>query len=234
MSHEFPRVAKREPRTAKNLGNDLPSGDRLRGDHITRLLERGLAEISCGQITLTPAGRRILRQSKLRAQLAAPGPSDPNRATPHSGAIEDILAPGAILHAASATSPRRLLDELGALASRIYGLDAKRVAAALRRRESVASTGMCAGVALPHAHLPDLGAPVGLFARLRRPVEFGADDGMGVDLVFALLSPSVPCASHLRALAQVSRLLRDGGMRRKLRETDDPSALYVLLTDFQH
>ncbi|MDH3666603.1 MAG: PTS sugar transporter subunit IIA [Paracoccaceae bacterium] len=148
-----------------------------------------------------------------------------------SGAIPDILSANAILPEAPATTARQVLRDLGTLAQRVYGLDAKSVAEALRQRESVASTGMCGGVAVPHAHLPDLGAPVGLFARLRQPVDFGASDGVGVDLVFALLSPTVPCAAHLRALARISRLLRTGDTRRKLRGTDDAPALYALLTD---
>ena len=200
-----------------------------------------MAELSCGQVILTPAGRRALRNSKKTAQIAdllhpaaRIGPNGSlggDAGSGGTGAIPDILSANAILPDAPAMTARQVLRDLGTLAQRVYGLDAHSVTEALRQRESVASTGMCGGVAVPHAHLPHLGAPVGLFARLRQPVAFGANDGEGVDLVFALLSSTVPCAAHLRALARISRLLRAGDTRRKLRGTDEAPALYALLTD---
>ncbi len=239
MSQEHPRGAKsRDPADSLDPSKDGPAEAGLRGDDVTDLLERGLAELSCGQLILTPAGRRALSKSKKKALIAdllhptaRIGPNGSLGGDAGSGAIPEILSANAILPEASATTARQVLHELGSLAHRVYGLNATNVAEVLRQRESVASTGMCGGVALPHAHLPELGAPVGLFARLRQPVDFGADDGMGVDLVFALLSPTVPGVAHLRALARISRLLRDGEVRRKLRGTGDGAALYGLLTD---
>jgi nitrogen PTS system EIIA component len=86
-------------------------------------------------------------------------------------------------------------------------------------------------VAIPHARLAGLTSIVGLFARLERPADFEAVDGEGVDLIFVLLAPEESGADHLRALARVSRLLRDTDLRKKLRDTADAEALYALITE---
>jgi PTS system nitrogen regulatory IIA component len=90
---------------------------------------------------------------------------------------------------------------------------------------------MGGGVAIPHARLAGLKSIAGLFARLERPADFEAVDGQGVDLVFVLLAPEESGADHLRALARVSRLLRDTDLRKKLRETSEAGALYALITE---
>ena len=89
------------------------------------------------------------------------------------------------------------------------------------------------GVAIPHARLADLDRIVGVFARLEKPVDFEAADSEGVDLVFALFAPEAADANHLRALAKVSRMMRDASVREKLRATEDVAALHALLTELQ-
>jgi PTS system nitrogen regulatory IIA component len=98
-------------------------------------------------------------------------------------------------------------------------------------REKLGSTAMGGGVAIPHARLAGLKSIIGLFARLEKPVDFEAADGQGVDLAFVLLAPEESGADHLRALARVSRLLREPELRRKLRETAEAPALYALITE---
>jgi len=93
------------------------------------------------------------------------------------------------------------------------------------------STGIGKGIAIPHGKLAELSQLVGVFARFERPIPFDAIDDQPVDLVFTLLAPAEAGAEHLRALAHVSRLLRDGATCQKLRGTDNPDALYALLTD---
>ncbi len=87
------------------------------------------------------------------------------------------------------------------------------------------------GIAIPHGKLPNLERLYGLFARLERPVDFQSIDEQPVDLIFLLLAPETAGADHLKALARVSRLLRDKAVCEKLRGTDNPEALYALLTE---
>ena len=145
--------------------------------------------------------------------------------------IADLVARSVVLPALKVSSKKQLFQEIAARASDAYGLDARDVIAGLMAREQLGSTAMGDGVAIPHARMPALSSIVGLFARLDRPVEFDAADGMGVDLVFVLLAPEESGASHLRALARVSRLLRSGEIREKLRTTTKADALYALITE---
>ena len=86
---------------------------------------------------------------------------------------------------------------------------AKAILASLNAREKLGSTGFGGGAAIPHGKLEGLDRVVGHFARLSTPIDFGAVDGMPVDLVFLLLSPPDAGAEHLKALASVSRAFRD-------------------------
>jgi len=119
---------------------------------------------------------------------------------------------------------------LARLAADCYGLDENVIAAGLSEREALGSTGFGASVAIPHAKIIGLEQCVGLFLRLAEPIGFGAHDGKPVDLVFGLLSPEQGGADHLKALAEISRFLRDDSMVAKLRGASGKDALYVLLT----
>lgn len=145
--------------------------------------------------------------------------------------LADLIARDAILPAVKAGSKKQVLQETAARARDTYGLDARLVVEGLLAREKLGSTAMGGGVAIPHARLPGLESIVGLFARLEKPTDFEAADGQGVDLIFVLLAPEESGADHLRALARVSRLLRDADLRKKLRETSEAGALYALITE---
>jgi PTS system nitrogen regulatory IIA component len=145
--------------------------------------------------------------------------------------LADLIARDAILPSVKAGSKKQLLQDIAARARETYGLDARLVCEGLMAREKLGSTAMGGGVAIPHARLPGISAITGLFARLEKPADFEAADGVGVDLVFVLLAPEESGADHLRALARVSRLLRDADLRKKLRATSEPGALYALITE---
>ena len=145
--------------------------------------------------------------------------------------LTDLVSPEAVLCAVKAGSKKQALQEIAHRAADAYGLDTRLVCVGLLSREKLGSTAMGNGVAIPHARIAGLGQIVGLFASLERPVDFEAADGQGVDLLFCLLAPQDAGADHLRALAKVSRLMRDASVRTKLRETDGADALYALVTD---
>ena len=145
--------------------------------------------------------------------------------------LDDILTQRAVRHVGKPTSKKRLFLELGQAADEVWGLDAEATYEALQDRESLGPTGVGAGVALPHARLPGLERVRGLFLRLDTPLEFAAVDRKPVDLVFALFAPEGAGVEHLKALALVSRTLRDQSLLAKLRANGDPAVLYTLLTE---
>ena len=144
--------------------------------------------------------------------------------------ITDLVAPEAILPALKVISKKQALQELAAKAAELTGQNERSVFEVLLQREKLGTTAVGYGVAIPHGKLPKLEKLFGLFARLERPIDFEAMDGQPVDLVFLLLAPEGAGADHLKALARVSRLLRDAGTCDKLRGADTADGLYLLLT----
>ena len=115
------------------------------------------------------------------------------------------------------------------IAARSFGLKTANVFDALLEREAAGSTGVGQGVAVPHARLSGLTRLRAVFVRLEQPVEFDAVDDLPVDLLFALFAPPEASGEHLRALAQVSRLLRRSDVREQLRQARSPDAIHALL-----
>jgi PTS system nitrogen regulatory IIA component len=144
--------------------------------------------------------------------------------------LSDLLTPDAIVAGLSAGNKKTLFHQLGQIAARAYGLDPRAVADRLGEREKLGSTGFGGGIAIPHGKLDGLREVTGVFVRLDKPVDFAAVDELPVDLVFMMLSPVGAGAEHLKALARVSRRLRDRGFAAKLRGAGSPDALYALLT----
>ena len=144
--------------------------------------------------------------------------------------LSDLLEPQSVLADVSAGTKRALFTTLGATASTVWDLDASMVATGLSAREKLGTTGFGGGIAVPHARIEGLTSVRGIFARLMRPIDFVAVDELPVDLVFMLLSPPDAGADHLKALARVSRRLRERGLAEKLRGAGSPDAIYALLT----
>ncbi len=145
--------------------------------------------------------------------------------------ITDILPASGIKVIAAVSSKKRLFHDLGDMADTCFGMDQTVVIDALLERENLGPTGVGQGIALPHARLPGLSQVCGLFLRLKKPLDFDSVDRQPVDLVFALFAPEEAGVSHLKALALVSRTLRDEGICAKLRANEDPSTIYTILTE---
>ena len=144
--------------------------------------------------------------------------------------ISDLLAPDAILPALKAQTKKQLLQELAARAHQITRMPERRIFETLMERERLGTTGVGAGIAIPHGRLAEARKITGVFARLETPIAYEAVDGQPVDLVFTLLAPEDAGADHLKALARVSRLLRNAAACEKLRATSSAEALYAILT----
>ncbi len=145
--------------------------------------------------------------------------------------IADLLSLDDVVDSLKAGSKKQALQELSAIAAARTTKDERTILDLLLARERLGSTGVGAGIAIPHGKLDDLPQVSAVFARLREPIEFDAIDERPVDLVFLLLAPEQAGSDHLKALALVSRLLRDERVCARLRGADSAEALYAVLTD---
>ncbi len=147
--------------------------------------------------------------------------------------IDKILKPEAVRVLSTSTSKKRLFHELGNIAEGVYGMDPQGCVQALQERESLGPTGVGDGVALPHARMEGLNRVVGAMVVMDKPIDFDAVDRQPVDLAFALFAPVDSGVEHLKALALVSRTLRNAPLCSKLRANHDPLTLFTILTEEQ-
>jgi len=145
--------------------------------------------------------------------------------------IVELLTPDRVIPHLRATCKKQALQELARQMAEVADLPERQVLEVLLERERLGTTGVGGGIAIPHGRLPDVDRVCGVFARLDEPIDFDSIDDQPVDLIFLLLAPEDAGADHLKALARVSRLLRDRTMCDKLRGSDTRDALYALLTD---
>jgi len=143
--------------------------------------------------------------------------------------IGDLLDGGAVSPRVSASGKRQALSVVAEIAARCFGLKTSDMFDALMEREAAGSTGVCYGVAVPHARLAGLTRLRAVFIRLEQPVQFDAVDDRPVDLIFALFAPSDASGEHLRALARVSRVLRQAELREQLLQARGADAIHALL-----
>ncbi|HZT48844.1 MAG TPA: PTS IIA-like nitrogen regulatory protein PtsN [Hyphomicrobiaceae bacterium] len=145
--------------------------------------------------------------------------------------LADLITPEAIYPSLKAKTKKQALQEMAQRASALTGVDAREIFDTLMQRERLGSTGIGSGIAIPHGRVAALRKIVSVFARLEEPIEFEALDNEPVDLIFLLLAPEHAGADHLKALARISRLLREPATIDKLRASRDRAALYSVLTE---
>ena len=141
--------------------------------------------------------------------------------------IKQILSRETVLSTLQSRSKAEALTELaGLLTSRCPGVSADEIAGVLLEREKLGSTGIGNGVAIPHGKIPQLTQIVSAFGRSVAGISFDAQDGKPVHLFFVLLAPENAASLHLKALARLSRLLKDVHFRNKLMEAQDEDELF--------
>ena len=145
--------------------------------------------------------------------------------------ISTLLKPAAVRVFGQAASKKRLFHDLAEIAASAHGIDAAMAVDGLQERESLGPTGVGNGIALPHARIEGLEKIVGVFVRLERAMPFEAVDRQPVDLVFALFAPKESGVEHLKALALISRTMRDAAVCAKLRANANPATLHAILTE---
>ena len=145
--------------------------------------------------------------------------------------IADLITPAYAICGMKAEDKTRLLAELSRRAAGALSIPQAVIEEALRAREALGSTGVGAGIAIPHARIPGLARFFGIFAQLDRRIDYEAVDDEKVDLVCLLLVPMEATSEHLQALASISRRLRDAGVAARLRKADTAARLYEILTN---
>ena len=145
--------------------------------------------------------------------------------------IDELIGPDAVVANLRVTSKKQALQELAKRAAELTGQPERAIFEVLIERERLGTTGVGNGIAIPHGKLADLDRLYGLFARIETPIDFDAIDEQPVDLICVLLAPETAGADHLKALARVSRLLRDRVVCDKLRGTESAEAIRALLTE---
>ena len=144
--------------------------------------------------------------------------------------LSQLIKPDAVLAALRVNGKKQALQEMSEREAFVSGLPAREIFDSLLQRERLGSTGVGDGVAIPHGKLAKCEQIFGVFARLERPIDFDAPDGLPVDLIFMLIAPESAGADHLKALAMGARLLRNPAIAAQLRATRDPAEIYALLT----
>jgi nitrogen PTS system EIIA component len=153
-----------------------------------------------------------------------------NKGSKEPMTLADLIAPAAVLPCLRAKSKKQVLEDLSARAAKLEALPGRDLFEALLQRERLGSTGVGRGVAVPHCRLASIKRLACVFARLETPIAFDAVDGQPVDLVFLLLAPEDAGADHLKALARLSRVMRDNKTMLQLRSAKDETSLYAILT----
>lgn len=143
--------------------------------------------------------------------------------------ITDVLTADRVVPELAATTKAGVLSELAGLLAGPTGADAARLAAVLRERERLNSTAIGEGIAIPHGRLPGLRAVVAGFARSTAGVDFESVDRQPTRLFFVLVAPDDAAAMHLKALARISRLLKDKDFRAKLLTLGTRDELYAAI-----
>jgi PTS system nitrogen regulatory IIA component len=144
--------------------------------------------------------------------------------------LGDLITAEGVIPLFRAKSKKQALQDLSAKAAALTGLDSRQVFETLLQRERLGSTGVGRGIAIPHGKMPGLKKIFSLFARLDEPIAYDSPDDQPVDLIFLLLAPEHAGADHLKALARISRLLREPSAIERLRSSKDKAALLSVLT----
>jgi PTS system nitrogen regulatory IIA component len=144
--------------------------------------------------------------------------------------LNELLTPDAVIASLRVNGKKQALQELSDRAAEVSGLPAREIFDSILQRERLGPTGVGDGIAIPHGKLAKCRRIFGVFARLERPIDFEALDGLPVDLIFLLIAPESAGADHLKALATIARKLRNPNLAAQLRATRDASAIYSMMT----
>jgi nitrogen PTS system EIIA component len=144
--------------------------------------------------------------------------------------LQDFLPSENIVVGVRAGSKDQVLRLLAEIASKKCGLAAGDISKGLLDREKLGSTGIGDGIAIPHARFEDLQGPICVCAKLAKPVEFDAMDGLPVDVVILLLSPASSGRDGLNMLSCVARKFREDRILPAICQANSAEEIYAILT----
>ncbi len=147
--------------------------------------------------------------------------------------LASILPVDQVLVSVEVTSKKRAFEEAGLLFESLHGLSRALVTDSLFARERLGSTGLGHGVAIPHGRIKGLKAPMAAVFRLSQPIGFDAPDEQPVQLLIFLLVPEAATQKHLEILSEIAELLSDGGLRDRIKNSDNRDALHGLISGWQ-
>ncbi len=145
--------------------------------------------------------------------------------------ILEFLKPDLIIDEIQSQNKQEVLEEFSHCIERVEGLKAEKVLRVLIEREKLGSTGIGEGVAIPHGKLHELEHLICCFGRSQKGIEFEAIDGKPVHLIFLLLAPENSAGTHLKALAKISKMLKDPSFRQQLLEAKSSDELYQFIKE---
>lgn len=149
--------------------------------------------------------------------------------------VSDLLSPERISLNAHAGSKKKLLEILSdLLVDKEDGADARLVFESLCSRERLGSTGLGHGVAIPHGRVHDSNSARAAFVRLRKAIQFEAEDGEPVDMLFAITVPEHCTEDHLQLLGQIEAMFSNSVFREQLRAADSAASVQELLANWKH
>ena len=146
--------------------------------------------------------------------------------------ITEILSPDAIVIELNSTTKAGVLGELSEVIERVSGLHLKeRLVRALEERERLGSTGIGDGVAIPHGKVKDVKVMMAAFGRSREGLDFQSMDAKPAHIFFLLVAPEEMAGPHLKALARISRLLKEPSRRKAFMEARTKEDIYRLISE---
>jgi PTS system nitrogen regulatory IIA component len=146
--------------------------------------------------------------------------------------VLDILEPAAVIADMRATSKPEALRELAGVVADLHpGIDRTRLVEVLLDREELGSTAIGEGIAIPHGKFPGMTNVIAAFGRSMRGIDFDSLDGSPTRLFFLLVAPESSAGVHLKALARISRLLKDKGFRERIFAGTTSDALFATIKD---
>jgi len=145
--------------------------------------------------------------------------------------ITDFLSRETIVPALASRDKNAALDEMAGYLGSTHRLDTDKVLKVLLERERISTTAIGEGVAIPHGKLNGVERVVGVFARSPEGIDFASLDGAPTHLFFVLVAPENAAADHLKALARISRLLKDEAFRRRLMAGQSSQELYTTILE---
>ena len=145
--------------------------------------------------------------------------------------ITDFLSRETIVPTLASREKNAALEEMAGYLGFTHHLDKNKVLKVLLERERISTTAIGEGVAIPHGKLNGVERVVGVFARSPEGIDFASLDGAPTHLFFVLVAPENAAADHLKALARISRLLKDEAFRRRLMAGQSSQELYTTILE---